>query len=58
MKLTLKQIIDKLNSQKLYPEVLTVDQVNLLKNKFGDDWMKELGYNKPFYNSPEFESKE
>lgn len=37
----------------LLPEHLTEAEVNLLKDKFGEEWFEELGYSEPEYKRPE-----
>lgn len=36
----------------LLPENLTVDEVSLLKDRYGDDWFAKLGYSELIYNKP------
>ncbi len=36
----------------LLPEHLSKAEVNLLKEKFGDHWFKDLGYYEPTYRKP------
>ncbi|CAB1251769.1 protein of unknown function [Ruminococcaceae bacterium BL-6] len=37
------------------PEYLTKDEVELLKQRYGDDWFTELGYSEPKYKKPVFD---
>jgi hypothetical protein len=36
------------------PEYLTKDEVELLKNRYGENWFEDLGYKEPKYKRPKF----
>jgi len=38
----------------LLPENLSKDEVEILKDKHGNDWFTELGYSEPKYKRPTF----
>ncbi len=38
----------------LLPEDLSEEEVNMLKEKYGEDWFEELGYTEPEYRKPKF----
>ena len=39
----------------LLPENLSRDEVELLVERFGENWFEELGYTEPEYKKPEFD---
>jgi len=39
-------------SAGLLPENLCVSEINLLKQKYGDNWFEKLGYSEPKYKKP------
>lgn len=39
-------------SAGLLPENLSIDEVELLKKKYGEDWFTVLGYTEPQYKKP------
>ncbi len=41
----------------LLPEYLSKREIQLLIDKFGEDWFIELGYSEPAYNKPKLEGE-
>lgn len=41
-------------SSGLLPEYLQKDEVNLLTNRYGENWFETLGYSEPIYKKPKF----
>lgn len=37
------------------PEHLSKEEVELLKDKFGESWFEKLGYTEPEYKKPKFD---